>query len=298
MPDSTGTIFGDVFNIQSQKVLNILKTNHFLESMAHDFEAREQVQALHDNMRDQHHISVDGDLMFNAGSIGLISRPASTITKQIIPDAIARIDNVETLINPAVLHPVIHHRFDGPVGPYHLYVLPNAPDLLNPDTNKRVTNADVKRTIRVLKANDKEHCFWDFRKDNDNFVFLKGVDGEILRYPVIPNDPDFHGHKDRNGKIAGEPIAFIRDFNSTSIEGNRQYGLDRLEKIFLNYPPDQLPAAPRECVEACKEQYKLSAKLIDHLQEAGIEPNIMPPVGKWAHDIKSGRTSIPIMNIC
>lgn len=287
-------IFDTVFHTQNPDFVNMLGPNG-LEAMA----TEEGITGLRDQMA-QDNISIDG-LMFKAGNLAILSGLAAIRDKEsvkrdsplVLPTMVARIENSEALEHDVVLAPMFKKAYEGvdlvgEMAKYYTYIMPFAPD-----QEKEVGMDDIKRTIQVLKADGKAHHLWDVTKDN--FVFLEGLDHKLLSYPSSEDVPaDFRG----------KPIAFIRDLNAVPKMVDEKKALPRLQgwvRKNLNIEYDALEPAPRACVEACKQQYALSAALGEELREVGITPNVdipaPPPLQTNARGQEAGERTRGISHV-
>lgn len=220
-------------------------------------------------------LRVDGDeRLVGLGKFAVVTRVASTKndgTPVEIEGAIGRIETMGLLDNPIILQKAYAKKYDvikdGEDTAYSHYIVPNAPDI----EGQKITFDDIKRTAQVLKAAHADHMLWDIQ--TSGFVFLKDPDGNIMCYPDSAETPE---------DFRGKPIAFIRDLNSVStdyqkdVESGQRRVASALSMTLEDYKA--LPAAPAECVEACKQQYILTARLADNLRKNGIEPNVDIPV--------------------
>jgi|GEM_PF-2733594 len=261
-------VFSSTFNIADPKVCSKLERS-IIELSCRDIAKVEMLR--HELAEDG--INLDGRI-FSAGNLAIASRTGDK-HKQEIPDAITRIEYVGEPGHSVVsLRPAFGKFYAG--GAYYACVVPYAPDI----EGMKVTDDDIRRTIQVLKAEKKGMPKGQSKADfvnhlrPDNMVFLKNEDGQVMRYPENASDPDF----------AGKPIAFIRDLNciqkdlrlarSLKNMGDAEIALEEMGAPKLA----DLPEAPKECVEACKQQYELTATLHQNLKEQGVMPNIyLPP---------------------
>lgn len=272
MQGKKSTIFGQAFDITDEKLASMQtgareQNTPAMEALAAAMP--EMVADLRNEMREDG-LCVDGRVI-GAGTIAYVFNTASCRnpngterdTPAEIPGAITRIESIEKFDHPIVMLPAFKKSYT-PLE-YQVHVVPFAPD--NPEMP--VSYDDIKRTLGVLKADNSLHRIYDIEKTN--FVFLKKDDGDVIRYPNSPDTPENYRNK---------PIAFIRDLNSIPKDFGKS-GIpsvaDSWLKTHVDMRVDDLPAAPRECVEACKQQYEFTRKLAHELQQAGIEPNVPIP---------------------
>lgn len=265
------TKFGQVFNIPDERFKELERPgrNPVMELTA-DIDALKvlRTEMLADGLM------LDGRLM-GVGTLGMVFKAAyakdETVIPQDIPEGVVRIENIAPLEHPIVLSSAFHKQY---TGEYEVCIVPNAPDI----EGMPVTFEDIKRSIQVLMADEKAVHLWDF--EPDNFVFLKDPAGNIIRYPDGDDIPEDFRNK---------PIAFIRDLNAipkdvdTSEEAAGILRAARELKDKLGIDIKDLPAAPRECVEACKQQYARTAQLSETLKRAGLVPDSIP-IGPWTAD--------------
>lgn len=257
-------VFDKVFKFTSPEHIKKIEPVA-IDALVKDLGFGQEVDDLRTAMRTDG-IDIDGRFL-DAGTLGMVFRTASTHTGQEIPEAVTRIEYVGMpLNNPIVLRPVFAKEYPSTLGGYQVCVVPYAPDV----EGQEVTNQDIVRTIRVLKAQGKELHLVDIGKKQ--FVFLRRPDGDLLRYPPDTSDPDF-----RN-----QPIAFVRDLNAVLADGNeaRKFrGTRHTEEALKEMGIDltQLLPAPPECADACEQQYAITHRLASALKEAGIEPNMPVP---------------------
>jgi hypothetical protein len=149
---------------------------------------------------------------------------------------------------------------------YKVMVVPSAPDV----PGMEISTDDIKRTIQVLKAEGKDQHLWDIQPSA--FTFVKGEDGEVMRYSSGNDVPD---------DFKGKPIAFVRDLNamdrdSDSVERVKTW----LAQRDIDY--DKLEPATPQVIEDTRQQFALTTKLAGTLEEFGIKPNVKipePPMG-------------------
>lgn len=251
----------------------------------------DSLKSLRKKMMQEDGIFIDGDeRLIGLGNLGIVSRLATKRNEgeqaHEVPGAIVRLEYLSPVLHDIVLHPAFSKTYDETMmnqEAYKIFIVPNAPDL--PDMP--VTKEDILNTFRVLKAAHLEHTFWDM--EVSAFAYLKNPEGEIIRYPNTPETPV---------EFRGRPIAFIRDLNAMdqATRGAHEHGDEgtsvhtNVRQWFAQEFPDMveikegetvlkkeaLKPAPAECVEACKQQYAVTARLGEILQEHGITPNVIP----------------------
>ncbi len=261
--------FGQAFGYSTRKINAVLADDSVLDVFAQP----EALDALRKSI-EADGLRVDGDeRLVGLGKFAVVTRVASTKndgTPVEIEDAIGRIETMGLVENPIILQKAYAKKYDEITdiagNAYGHYIVPNVPDI----EGQKITFDDIKRTAQVLKAANADHMLWDIQKSG--FAFLKDPDGNIMRYPDSAETPE---------DFRGKPIAFVRDLNSVStdyqegVESGQKRVAVALAMTLEDYKA--LPAAPAECVEACKQQYVLTARLADNLRKNGIEPNVDIP---------------------
>lgn len=253
----------------------------------------ESLKNFRKTMMEEDGIFIDGDKrLLGLGNLGVVARLAAKRGEndeaREVPGAIARVEYIAMVPSHIVLQPAFARTYDEGMmngEKYKLYVVPDAPNI--PDMP--VENRDILNTFRVLKAEKKEHTFWDMERSA--FAYLKNPEGEIIRYPDTDGVPE---------SFRGRPIAFIRDLNAMDQDTRQRDEKDKYDNLHVNVrqfflrempelvemrddepalKPGALEPAPKECVDACMQQYATTAKLADTLREHGVEPtlSITPP---------------------
>jgi hypothetical protein len=221
---------------------------------------------------------IDGDdRLLGMGSMGVIAFGASSKSDGAsidnptdIPGAIVRVEYLNPVLDSnIVLQPAFNKEYEEGMltgANYKVIVVPSAPDV----EGMEVGLDDIKRTIQVLKAEGKDQTLWDIQPSA--FTFVKGEDGEVLRYSSGDNVPD---------DFKGKPIAFVRDLNAMDRDSD---SIDRVKTWLAarNIDYDKLEPATPQVLEDTKQQFALTAKLAATLEEYGIKPNVKipePPMG-------------------
>lgn len=268
--------FGTAFNYTSDKIDTLLLAGN--SSSLDSLSEADTVLELRKKM-DAEGLRIDGDeRLLGLGSMSVVARTASTKSGQPVemPNAISRIEYMQPEMHDIVLRPAYVKEYtEGTItgDNYKHYIVPNAPDV--PGTT--ITDADIKRTIQVLKADGKDNKLWDIQPTA--FVFLKDEQGGLMSYPNTPETPE---------DFRGKPIAFVRDMNAMDATLSKSDRIKDWLKTKMDVDYDTLPGAPRECVEACKQQYALTAKLAAELQANGIEPNVPIPAAPAVQSAAKG----------
>jgi hypothetical protein len=272
--------FQEAFNYSQAAVARSYdKSNDF--SAIDEYADVETLKKLRERILKEDHLRIDGDeRLLGLGSMGVVTKPsaqAGNHPPEDLPGAIARLEYLTPMEHAIVLKAAFSKQYEeeNMLGEkYKLLVVPYAPDL--PD--KPVTTDDIKRTLQVLKAEHLDQTLWDMRPGA--FSFLKSPEGALIRYPDTQTVPE---------DFRGKPIAFVRDLNAMDESLTQRDDTGKAlpqQKLAMNlrtwlegYIPDYsaLPPAPRECVEACKQQYATTAALADTLRKHGVTPNTTIP---------------------
>jgi hypothetical protein len=209
---------------------------------------------------DARHITVDQ----SRGPINKDGALSLIFASSDIPSVVVRIGQMDNPADSAiVLKSAARFVYTGGEGKdaiqYQAHVLPFAPDI------GEVSDRDVINTIRVLKAEGLENRIFDI--SNGQFVYLRGGDGDFLRYPADCGDKD----------MAGQPIAFIRDLNCTQSDpeiAEKMAGTGTANDYLAKYGNGQtlaeLPPAPASCVEACHQQDAIAENARRQLAARGV----------------------------
>jgi hypothetical protein len=257
--------FGEAFNYTDKRVDELLIPGN--ASSIDSLSDLDTVNELRKKM-DADGVRIDGDdRLLGLGSMSIVAKTASTKSGAPVemPSAVSRIEYMQPEIHDIVLRPAYKKDYEEGVltgDNYKHYIVPSAPDV--PGTT--ITNEDILRTIQVLKADNKDSKLWDIQPSA--FVFLKNEQGGLISYPDTAETPE---------NFRGKPIAFIRDMNAMDATLTKSDRIKDWLKSKMDVDYDTLPPAPRECVEACHQQYAITSKLAAELQTNGIEPNVPIP---------------------
>lgn len=275
-------VFDKVFGYSQEKIISLMLEGNTssLGAISEENSVRELRGEL-----EKDGIFMDGDRkLLGLGNQAIVAR-ATFRDKEAggeiyIPEAVTRLEYMEPLMHDIILRPAYKKEYEQQTltqAKYKTYIVPFAPDIEVDGQPITITADDIKRTIQVLKADGKAEHLWDIQPSA--FVYLKGADGKIITYPDT---------EETDKEFRGKPIAFIRDLNAvdstTSTVTYKGWLKNNLDMTFEDLPP-----APRECVEACKQQYAHTKHLADQLKVAGIKPNVpIPDMGDFTSHNPTG----------
>lgn len=215
-----------------------------------------------------------------------------------VPDAVVRIDPLgyEDIVGSLSIGSAWIMDFPDPgseTSGYRVRIVPYVPD-----DEEKVGREDVKRFIGVsnkLKVEKKPGADGKMRSEcsiataadltnpdcvklseyltdiqPDQFVFVRGAEGDLIRYPDDAGFP-----------YAGSPVTILRDINSLCAnKGGEAVARGRLNEYMETEELEakDIPSAPDSCVLACLGARDfLDKKLRENLSSAGIKPNVPIP---------------------